>query len=328
MLEFSQYSLIASVIVTSLALVVQLAVLVFQRRSRQAAPARPARQLSTVGARPAATGTVPTIDTVPITDTVDTAETAEADPGAPAGLVRYATYLAWLSLAFLTASLVFRTVATGHGPFSNQYEFAVAFGWGIMAAYVYFEYRYRLRMLSLVILPITAALLLYAIGTPGSDTVELVPALQNNLLLSVHVGAATLAYGAFAVACAAGVLYLIQSYLPQVNGRRGWPRPAVLDEISYRAVVLAFPLHTIMIILGAVWADVAWGSYWSWDPKETASLVTWLIYGAYLHARVVRGWRGRKAAWLLMLGFGAVVFTFFGNLFFGGLHSYAGTGSN
>jgi ABC-type transport system involved in cytochrome c biogenesis permease subunit len=79
----------------------------------------------------------------------------------------------------------------------------------------------------------------------------------------------------------------------------------------------------MVVILGAVWADVAWGSYWSWDPKETASLLTWLVYGAYLHARVVRGWRGRRAAWLLMLGFACVLFTFFGNLFFGGLHSYA-----
>jgi ABC-type transport system involved in cytochrome c biogenesis permease subunit len=77
-------------------------------------------------------------------------------------------------------------------------------------------------------------------------------------------------------------------------------------------------------VLGAVWAEQAWGTYWSWDPKETASLVTWLIYGAYLHARVVRGWRGRRAAWLLMLGFGAILLTFFGNLFFGGLHSYSG----
>ena len=97
----------------------------------------------------------------------------------------------------------------------------------------------------------------------------------------------------------------------------------LLDEIGYRAVVIAFPLLTIMIILGAIWADIAWGRYWSWDPKETAALVTWLIYGAYLHARVVRDWRGSKAAWLLILGFAAILFTYFGNLFFGGLHSYA-----
>ena len=84
--------------------------------------------------------------------------------------------------------------------------------------------------------------------------------------------------------------------------------------------MLTFPLLTIMIVLGAIWADIAWGSYWSWDPKETAALVTGLVY---LHARVVGSWRGRRAAWLLVLGFAAVLFTYFGNLFFGGLHSYA-----
>ena len=98
----------------------------------------------------------------------------------------------------------------------------------------------------------------------------------------------------------------------------------MLEDISYRAILIAFPLDTMVIILGALWADVAWGSYWSWDPKETASLFTWLIYGAYLHARVVRGWHGKRAAWLLLAGFGAVLLTFFGNLFFGGLHSYSG----
>jgi len=124
------------------------------------------------------------------------------------------------------------------------------------------------------------------------------------------------------VAFAAAILHLIQ---PE-GGRRGLPKPELLDEIGYKAVVIGFPFLTLTIVLGAVWADVAWGSYWSWDPKETASLVTWLIYGAYLHARVVRGWRGNRAAWLLVLGFAATLFTYFGNLFFGGLHSYSGLG--
>ena len=89
--------------------------------------------------------------------------------------------------------------------------------------------------------------------------------------------------------------------------------------------MIAYPLLTVMIILGAIWADIAWGRYWSWDPKETAALVTWLIYGAYLHARVARGWRGDRSAYLLILGFVAILFTFFGNYFFGGLHSYGGS---
>jgi cytochrome c-type biogenesis protein CcsB len=235
----------------------------------------------------------------------------------------YGTLLAWLTFAFLTASLVFRTIATGHGPFANMYEFSVAFAWGILITYLYFERKYHQKILGIVALPVSLAMLLYATTIP-STLDPLVPALQNNLLLSVHVAVAIVAYGTFTVAFGAAVLHLIQ---PD-EGRRGLPKPEILDEIGYKAVVVGFPFLTLTIVLGAVWADVAWGRYWGWDPKETASLVTWLIYGAYLHARVVRGWRGRKAAWLLVLGFGATLLTYFGNLFFGGLHSYSGLNNN
>jgi cytochrome c-type biogenesis protein CcsB len=233
----------------------------------------------------------------------------------------YATLLGWLSLFALGTSLVFRTIATGHGPFSNMYEFSIAFAFGILGAYYWFERKYHQRVLGLLALPVALALLAYAATVPA-DIEPLVPALQNNMLLTVHVATAIVAYGSFTVAFAAALLYLIQ---PE-TGRWGLPKPEVLDEIGYRAIVIGFPFLTLTVVLGAVWADVAWGTYWSWDPKETASLVTWLIYGAYLHARVVRGWRGRKAAVLLLIGFGATLFTYFGNLFFGGLHSYSGLG--
>ncbi len=234
-------------------------------------------------------------------------------------LAAYGTLLAYLALAFITASLLFRTIVSGRGPFANMYEFSVAFAWGILAMYAYFERRYRQRALGLIALPVALALLLYAMTIPSAID-PLVPALQNNLLLSIHVAVAIVAYGTFSISFAAAVLYLIQGE----HGRRGLPSRELLDEISYKAVVIGFPFLTLTIVLGAVWADVAWGRYWSWDPKETASLVTWLIYGSYLHARVVRGWRGERAAWLLLLGFGATLFTYFGNLFFGGLHSYSG----
>jgi cytochrome c-type biogenesis protein CcsB len=234
-------------------------------------------------------------------------------------LATYGTLLTYLALAFLTASLIFRTVATGHGPFANMYEFSIAFGWGVLAMYVYFERRYHQRTLGLIALPVALAMLVYAMTIPSTID-PLVPALQNNLLLSVHVAVAIVAYGTFTVSFAAAILYLIQGE----NGRRGLPSRELLDEISYKSVVIGYPFLTLTIVLGAIWADVAWGSYWSWDPKETASLVTWLIYGSYLHARVVRGWRGERAALLLILGFGATLFTYFGNLFFGGLHSYSG----
>ena len=234
---------------------------------------------------------------------------------------RYATMLVWLAVFALTASLIFRTIATGHGPFANMYEFSIAFAWGVLGAYAWFERRYHQRILGLFAIPVALGLMAYAATIPA-EIEPLVPALQNNLLLTVHVAVAIVAYGSFSIAFAASVLYLVQP----AGGRWGLPKPEVLDEIGYRAVVVGFPFLTLTVVLGAVWADVAWGSYWSWDPKETASLVTWLIYGAYLHARVVRGWRGNKAAWLLILGFGATLFTYFGNLFFGGLHSYSGLG--
>jgi cytochrome c-type biogenesis protein CcsB len=234
---------------------------------------------------------------------------------------QYASIFVWLAFGALTASLIFRAIASGHGPFANMYEFSIAFAWGILGAYGWFERRYHQRILGLFALPVALAMMIYAWTIPA--TIEpLVPALQNNLLLTVHVAVAIIAYGSFTIAFAASILYLIQ---PE-GGRWGLPKPEVLDEIGYRAVIVGFPFLTLTVILGAVWADVAWGSYWSWDPKETASLVTWLIYGAYLHARVVRGWRGNRASWLLILGFAATLFTYFGNLFFGGLHSYSGLG--
>jgi cytochrome c-type biogenesis protein CcsB len=238
-------------------------------------------------------------------------------------LATYGTLLTYLALAFLTASLIFRTVATGHGPFANMYEFSIAFAWGVLVMYAYFERRYHQRTLALIALPVALAMLLYAMTLPSTID-PLVPALQNNLLLSVHVAVAIVAYGTFTVSFAAAILYLIQGIPADGNGFRALPSRELLDEISYKAVVIGYPFLTLTIVLGAIWADTAWGTYWSWDPKETASLVTWLIYGSYLHARVVRGWRGERAAMLLILGFGATLFTYFGNLFFGGLHSYSG----
>lgn len=236
-----------------------------------------------------------------------------------AAIGRYATMLGWLAVCALATGLVFRALATGHGPFANMYEFSIAFAFGVLASYMWFERRYHQRILALIALPVALAMMAYAATIPS--TIEpLVPALQNNLLLTVHVAVAIVAYGSFAIAFGAALLYLVQ---PD-GGRWGLPKPQVLDEIGYRAVVVGFPFLTLTIVLGAVWANTAWGTYWQWDPKETASLVTWLIYGAYLHARVVRGWRGQRAAWLLVLGFAAVLFTYFGNLFFGGLHSYSG----
>ena len=230
------------------------------------------------------------------------------------------TMFAIFTFVFLTLSMVFRAILTGHGPFSNMFEFSVSFAWGIVLAYLYVEARYRMRVLGVVVMPWAVALLAYAAFIPR-DANPLVPALQNSLLLTVHVAVAIISYGCFAVAFGTAVLYLIQKRIRS----SALPRAEVLDEVGYRTVMIGFPFMALVIILGALWADVAWGTYWSWDPKETASLVTWLLYGGYLHARVMRGWRGTRSAVLLLIGFGLTLFTFFGNLFFSGLHAYAGT---
>ena len=223
-----------------------------------------------------------------------------------------------LALLLMTGVLITRTIATGHAPFSNHYEFAIAFTWGMLLAQVYFEWRYRIRTMSVITLPVILAMLIYA-STMSYKPNPLMPALQNSPLLTLHLFTASLGYGAALVSFAAAVMYLLAPYVKW----KGWPSRESLDELGYKATVVTFPMLTLMLILGSIWGNVAWGRYWGWDPKETAALVTWLIYGAYLHARVTRSWRGKKSAWLLVLAFVAVVFTYLGNLFFGGLHAYA-----
>jgi len=301
-MQLSKYSLVASLMLVVLALACYTAVLVLGR-SVTRTPV-----MAHAGGNPGAGGVATDERPPPV---------ASAPPRA---LAQYGTYFTWLGLVFLTACLFFLTIGTGHGPFTNQYEFSVSFAWGMLVAYVYFEHHYHVRTIGLLIQPIAAAFLLYAMSM-GTTANPLVPALQNPPLLITHIAVAVIAYGAFSISFAAAVLYLIQ---PEGGGRANsrLPKPAVLDEIGYRAVIIGFPLLTLTVVLGALWAEQAWGTYWSWDPKETASLFTWLIYGAYLHARVARGWVGRRAAWLLVAGFASVLLCFFGNLFFGGLHSY------
>ncbi|GAB94223.1 cytochrome c-type biogenesis protein CcsB [Kineosphaera limosa] len=323
MFDISQYALLAATGLVAIAVVAHVVIAVrYRRHEEDRSTQRPRSHAMAGGPATPGSGTGPeAVDE--FGNPLDAVVGYDPDRGAgssdrPFGLVWYAEKVVQLAAIFLSINLVTRAITTGHGPWANQHEFAVAFSWGILVAYVLFAWRYRVRMLGLVVLPVALAMLIYA------DTVEaqvrpLVPALHNNLMLTIHVACAVLAYGAGAVAFGAAVMYLVH---PHVRGR-GLPSRQLLDEIGYRSAIVTYPLLTVMIILGAVWANVAWGRYWSWDPKETAALVTWLIYGAYLHARVARDWRGERAAWLLILGFVAILFTYFGNLFLGGLHSYA-----
>ncbi len=241
-----------------------------------------------------------------------------ADPVSP--ISRGAQALGLIAVTLLGLSLVARAVAVGRGPWGNMFEFTVAFGFTILAAYLVLERRYPIRALGFVPFGVALALLLYASSLP-SDVRPLVPALQNAPLLTIHVGMATISYGIFAASFAAGVGYLIQGR----TDRFAWlPSHKVLDEVAYRAVIIGFPIFATMIILGSWWASIAWSRYWGWDPKETAALVTWLTYAVYLHARNRRSWAGRPAALLLVVGFGMVLVTYSGSLWFSGLHAYSG----
>ena len=235
-------------------------------------------------------------------------------------LGRAAAVATWLALGLLVASLAIRGVLVGRGPWGNLFEFSVAFGASILGGYLLLERRYPIRSIGFIPAGVALALLLYAASLP-SEIEPLVPALQNAPLLTIHVGMAVLSYGIFATSFAAGVGYLAQGK----EDRFSWlPSHRVLDEVAYRAVIIGFPIFATMIILGSWWASIAWSRYWGWDPKETAALVTWLTYAVYLHARNQRAWAGRPAALLLVVGFGMVLVTYSGSLWFSGLHAYSG----
>ena len=231
-----------------------------------------------------------------------------------------ARVLGLLAVALLGASLLARGIAVGRGPWGNMFEFTVAFGFTILTGYLLIERRYPIRSIGFIPFGVALTLLLYASSLP-SDIKPLVPALENKPLLTIHVGLATIAYGIFATSFAAGVGYLIQGQ----RDRFAWlPSHKVLDEVAYRAVIIGFPIFATMIILGSWWASIAWSRYWGWDPKETSALVTWLTYAVYLHARNQKSWSGRPAALLLVIGFGMVLVTYSGSLWFTGLHAYSG----
>src|SRR5450631_4871921 len=225
-MQLSKYGLVGSLALVVLALICYTLVLVLARSVRP----EPAKVHAGAGGVPMDELTQPPV--------------AQASPRA---LAQYGTYFTWLGLVFLTACLVFLTIGTGHGPFTNQYEFSVSFSWGVLVAYTYFEQRYRVRTIGLLTLPIAAGFLLYALSL-GASAEPLVPALQNPPLLITHIAVAVIAYGAFAVSFAAAILYLVQ---PE-EGRPGLPKPALLDEMGYRAVIIGFPLLTLTVVLGAV----------------------------------------------------------------------------
>ncbi len=254
-----------------------------------------------------------------VTSSVRAAGLTEAS-GAESPLSSAAIGLTFVAFLLLVASVLLRAVLVGRGPWGNLYEFSVAFTTSIVGGYLFLQRRYPIRVIGFVPVGVAVGIALYASSLP-SEIKPLVPALQNAPLLTIHVGMAVLSYGIFATSFAAGVAYLIQGQ----GDRFAWlPSHRVLDEVAHRAVIIGFPIFATMIILGSWWASIAWSRYWGWDPKETSALVTWLIYAVYLHARNRKSWAGRPAALLLVVGFGMVLVTYSGSLWFNGLHAYSG----
>ncbi|MFZ5569931.1 MAG: c-type cytochrome biogenesis protein CcsB [Thermodesulfobacteriota bacterium] len=235
-----------------------------------------------------------------------------------------------LAAAGNAAGIVLRWIESydlgiGHAPFSNLYESLVFYSLVIAILSLVMEFRYRNRVIGAFTTPLMFLALAYASLNPNmNDRIQpLIPALKSNWLIA-HVITCFLGYAGFAVAFVVSLMYLLKSRNLEESDQKPvhLPAPAVLDDITHQLVMFGFFFLSIGIITGAVWANSAWGRYWGWDPKETWSLVTWFIYAVLLHARFMRGWQGKRIALLSIVGFSAVIFTYFGVNYLPGLHSY------
>ena len=246
---------------------------------------------------------------------------------------RLATITVSVGLAAQTVALILRWVESykmgiGHAPLSNFYESLIFFSWTIVLLYLIFEWRIKNKCLGTFVVPVAFITMTFASLSPNINNriQPLIPALQSNWLTS-HVMTCFMGYAAFAIAFGLGCMYLMKrldigNANPSGSFLRLLPEENTLDELIYQSIALGFVFLSLGIITGSVWAHYAWGSYWNWDPKETWSLITWLVYAALLHARLVRGWRGKRIAFMSMIGFACVLFTYLGVNYLPGLHSY------
>ncbi|WP_019971883.1 c-type cytochrome biogenesis protein CcsB [Mycobacterium sp. 141] len=266
-----------------------------------------------------------------------------ATPGVVADIPRRSTderigraglSLVYVGIGLLFVCIVLRGLATSRVPWGNMYEFInlTCFAGLVASAIVLRRPQYR-ALWVFVLLPV---LILLAVSGHWlyTNAAPVMPALQS-YWLPIHVSVVSLGSGVFLVAGVASILFLVKMSPLAEPGREGavariiqrLPDAQTLDRIAYRTTIFAFPIFGFGVIFGAIWAEEAWGRYWGWDPKETVSFIAWVVYAAYLHARSTAGWRDRKAAWINVVGFVAMVFNlFFINLVTVGLHSYAGVG--
>jgi len=246
---------------------------------------------------------------------------------------KLATWTALIGLVAQSVALIIRwktsyNMGMGHAPLSNFYESLIFFAWTIVLLYLLMEWRLKNSSIGVFVLPVAFLIMAYASIAPGiNNRIEpLIPALQSNWLTS-HVLTCFLGYAAFTVAFALGLMFFVKKAAGADASRssifiRLLLTEYQMDELMYSCAALGFIFLTLGIVTGSVWAHYAWGSYWSWDPKETWSLITWLIYAVMLHARLVRGWRGQRMAIMAIVGFACVLFTYLGVNLLPSLHSY------
>ncbi len=237
--------------------------------------------------------------------------------------------LTGLAFVLHAVGVVTRGLAASRVPWGNMYEFSITTSLAVVAIYLFGVRRYKLQWLGVGVVAVVAATLGLAVLKLYTPAGPLVPALHSYWMV-IHVSAAAIAGGAFTVGALISVLYLVKERAER-NGTTSaalsrLPGSAAMDALAYKVHAFAFPVWTFgVLVAGPIWAEYAWGRYWGWDAKEIWALVTWIIYAAYLHARATAGWRGRRAAVIALLGWGAFLFDFVGvNLFISGMHSYAG----
>jgi cytochrome c-type biogenesis protein CcsB len=241
-------------------------------------------------------------------------------------LSKSATTVVLVGFASHTLAFLVRFAEAGYPPVTNLYESLSFFAWMIIGILLVVQLKYPVRVLGAFLSPIALILMLFALALP-KEILPLAPVLKS-FWHPFHVFFAFLGNAIFALAFCCGVMYLLQEH--QLKSKKmgaitqRLPSLMVLDDLNYQSLKFGFPLLTLGIITGAIWAEYAWGRYWGWDPKETWSLITWFLYAASLHQRLTVGWRGRKAAIMAIAGFLAVLFTFLGvNLVLPGLHTYS-----